>query len=441
MAGTHAQKSPSAAERYHNCAGSIALIASLPPEQKDSAGYAAQKGTAAHALLEWCLRDRTPPSTYRGRLIELVGHNEDAKLLGPRAKMPPKAKGRKVFEVDADMVEGVTTAYAYVIAKAGDATITLEGRTNPLPERDDCHGTADVTIDGWPYSLEVVDYKNGRMVVNHIDNPQLLAYLLGRVHEFGWDYGSFSITVVQPNAFHECGAVRTYTVCSKTLKEFEAKHRAAVERADEALAAYALVATDEDLKNWSDEYLKAGDHCTMCPAAAICPAFRAKLAAEAKADFDAFPITELYEAPDITDPERAAAVVKWAPLMKALIRQAEAYLYNSLAAGKKVEGFKLVRSKTNRVWRDDMTPAAIAKAMVKEGFLNGNEASQLWTEPSLVTGPQAEKLVDKDKRAEFADKFLTKPEGQPKVVPADAAGIEVAVDAFAEFAPLVEDED
>lgn len=434
MAGTHAQKSPSGAERYHNCPGAIPLILTLPPEQRASAGRAAQLGTAAHGLLERCLGERTPPSSYKGRVIELIGEREDVSFLRKGAKLP-KDKKRVAFVVDDEMVENVGIAYDYVLSIIeGEPTakVFLEGRTNPLPDRDDTHGTADVTIDNWPFLLHVVDYKNGRMLVEHEDNEQLLSYLLGRAQEFGWDYEEYRITIVQPNAFHAEGRVRSVTVTAEDLRAFEVKHRAAVERVDEAADVLrAVMAGEQPTEDFVGTYLNAGPHCMMCNAMAICPAYRKKLMEEAKVDFADDP-TEDFKFM-ISDPERAQSVLRWAPYMTALIRACNAYVMASMTTGKKVEGLKLVRGKSTRRWRDDMTPDQIAKALVKGGYLNSNEVAQLWTDPQLTTAPKAEKLIPADKRRKFNEEFITKPKGGLLVVPEDDPRAEVVVDPNDDF--------
>lgn len=101
-----------------------------------------------------------------------------------------------------------------------------------------------------------------------------------------------------------------------------------------------------------------------------------------------------------------------------------------------MEGLKLVRGKSTRRWRDDLTPDQIAKKMVKEGYLNGNEVAQLWTEPQLVTAPQAEKLLPNKLRRKFNDDFLVKPEGSLRAVPSDEPGEAVVINPLDEFGPL-----
>ena len=85
--------------------------------------------------------------------------------------------------------------------------LKLEARVNPLPERDDTGGTADVTIDIWPDLLEIADYKNGTGVYVPIENNwQTRSYLLGRAvvenpEDLG-EYNHYRHSIGQPRHHH-----------------------------------------------------------------------------------------------------------------------------------------------------------------------------------------------------------------------------------------------
>ena len=51
----HAKLSPSAASRWINCPGSVALCATLP---KPPSTFYADEGTSAHALAEKCILEK-----------------------------------------------------------------------------------------------------------------------------------------------------------------------------------------------------------------------------------------------------------------------------------------------------------------------------------------------------------------------------------------------
>lgn len=446
MAGVHAHKSPSGAKRLHGCAGALALVATLPPEMQSTGGAAARRGTAAHFLMEVCLSEGAPPEAYAGRLIQITlddsGNEAGAEMLKKRAKLPkdPEARAR-TFEVDSEMIENVDVAFSYVTARCealGVAldTLQLETRTNPVPDRDDTSGTADITIDAWPTVLEVVDYKNGRITVEHEDNPQVLAYLAGRAHDTGWMHDSYVVTIVQPNGRHEEGEVRTFEITPDELLAFVDKHRTAAERAD--AAADALEALDGDPEarlalgaKWADTFLAAGDHCTFCEATHICPAAKAARRAQAMTDFDT-PVDEL-PAPLVEAHAEAVAILERAPHMQAMIRAAANFVHNEARHGRMPAGLKFVRKRSYRRWIDTDPPEILADKIVAAGYLNANEKALLMKPAALITGPQAEKLVPRDKRKDFAAEFLHKPEGGLKIVLESDPGEAVEVQPGQDF--------
>jgi hypothetical protein len=66
------------------------------------------------------------------------------------------------------------------------------------------------------------------IVVEHNDNDQLLAYLLGKALEAEVRHDQrYAVTVVQPNAPHEEGRTRTVETTADELKAFQQRYRAA----------------------------------------------------------------------------------------------------------------------------------------------------------------------------------------------------------------------
>lgn len=409
MTGVHAKKSPSAAERFHNCAGAIPytdhLRAGGIPLSKGP-HVAAAKGSAAHHLLELCLQEWLEPRNFEGQFIAV--NSEKAWMTEKRPRAP------YVFEIDAAMIEGVTAVYAYVHKRWEEmhvGKIELEGRTNPLPDREDTAGTADVTIHAWPTLLELVEYKNGRFYVKLQDNKQLLAYLLGRAKEADFIYDEYAITVIQPNApgsdAEGGGRIRTLKVTPEDLLVFEVAHRTACERVDEAETALPVMPFEE----WASVYLVAGDHCGLCEAAASCPARQAWAREITNLDFDDQPC-ELVPLRDEITIDRAAAVARWADQLRAYIAKCEEIVSRLLLKGQEIEGFEMRRKRAHRRWREDLPPEKIVEAMVNAGYISQSDAEKLYTKPELISGPQAEKLVPKDKRKRFSDSMLVKPAGQ-----------------------------
>lgn len=471
MAGNHAKKGPSGAKQLHACPGALALVEALPAEQRSGSNEAAQRGTAAHFLLEKCLTERLPPSTFEGRIIVLLGDKEDGSMLKPSAKMPRRDVVH--FIVNDDMVYGVTMAYDYVLHRLTefdprDVELLLESKTNPVPDRDDTWGTADVTIDVFLLMLEVVDYKNGYGVVEHRDNPQLLSYLAGRAHDTGWSHNAYRITVVQPNADHEDGRVRSFDISREDLQAFVVKHRAAAEKADEASdVLHDLCMGDplgdisgfvdelpEGALTWADAYLNAGSpQCDNCDASLTCPAKKKWLQGMAKVAFDEEPPESPMHNP--TEIE-AGKILAWSPYLLQQIKLARVVEQVALHSGRALPDRKVVRQKPRgRKFVAGLgTPFEVAAKLVKGGFISDNERTLLFTEPELLSGPKIEKLVSTKKsdvlgddgkpltmRRLFAREFLYMPEGRLITAPLSDPREAVVVTAGDDFPDDLEDDD
>ena len=319
----HARLSASQTKDWFNCPGTIALKEMFPVD--DPSGAAAQLGTCAHTLIERCLEEGVDPRSYEGRLIQIKAPNtadEETVILAKAAKWP---KGTQVvcFEVD-DEIDATTCFIDYVIGRlvelfpeAYDTTgfgdevpygiavdavkrgqLKLEGRVNPLPERDDTGGTADVTIDAWPTLMELVDYKNGTgVLVKAPGNLQLKSYTLGRAVEKGGrpsDYESYRYTIGQPR-HHRAppGGMSWEDQTPEQLEAFEVELREACDRVDQARmclanlfsnhdkAGLATTPTVEEAREalYAAGFLSVGadgDHCHWCTHLNQCPASLAK---------------------------------------------------------------------------------------------------------------------------------------------------------------------
>lgn len=409
----HTARSPSQSHRFLNCPGALALCASLPKHVINIPSDAGRRGTATHALVERTLKEGSVPESYRDRIIELIGEEESVSILRPGAKLP--GRGRVFFIVDSEMIDGAEMATTYVRQRCkelgvAESALQLETRTNPLPERDDTSGTADVTIDAWDV-LEVVDYKNGYMTVEHEDNEQLLAYLLGKAIDTGWTHEQYLVTVIQPNASHAEGRVRSFPITKAKLLEFQNRYRVGIEDCELAEAQFEFVKSEQtSLADWARESLFAGDHCLFCDAAPTCPARLALAQDQAQIDFKDAPQKISLE-PDV---ESVARILEWAPQMESLIRSANAFAKATLEAGHAIPRHKLARRGGRRRWIDAARDTLLAK--VKK-FVPRDLWPKLLGEPEMISGPQAEKLVPAKQRKAFSDALLQAPEGSLTVVP------------------------
>jgi hypothetical protein len=433
----HANLAPSQSATWEPCPGSVAMIEAIPKKYRQPSGYYAQLGTAAHGLLERCLSTGHEPAEYLGRIIELLGEDENVSILKPGAKMPDD-EDRAIFVVDTDMIEAVETAVAYVLGRMeelGEGTsLSLEKSVRVLDTRDDCFGTADVVMSSWPDTLEVDDYKNGSGVLVEVeDNHQLRSYLLGAAREDKFSHDEYIYAVIQPRAPHSDGPIRSEAVSRKELLQFGLMLERAAKRVDESRAIMAKGGTADDL--FEQGFLEAGTkQCKWCEAAPTCPAALAKAEEIAGADFDDEPRELTAE----TDPERLGLLLPWIPFLDSWARAVSEHAQRVAESGGHVEDHKLVHKGSKRRWRE-VVPNTESDELTQDKLLeimNGEfavDAKSMLTKPALITGPQAEKLVEKKRRAEFSDMMLHKPDGPLTLVHVDDKRPEVVVDVASDF--------
>lgn len=137
-----------------------------------------------------------------------------------------------------EMIDGVTE-YLHALAAWG-IPVNIE-RTMRIPSiREDMEGTPDA----WAYDaiqklLRLADLKFGYRYVDVFENPQLLCYAEGLIHEFNLNDLDLWVefTIYQPRTFHRDGALRTWRVRASDLRPLinELKHAAAMSAMPDAV--------------------------------------------------------------------------------------------------------------------------------------------------------------------------------------------------------------
>lgn len=190
----HARLSPSN-HKWVYCPGSIREEAKYPYITNS----AAIDGTGSHLLLELCLNTGRPVQEYLNEYIG-IGHKD-------------KGSG---WHINQNRIERVQTCIDYVEKRKKEllkeysfVVVKTESKSNPglKYKRDDWWGTVDVTIFAYsseskiPTFIEVIDLKDGQRFVDVNDNPQLIAYMGGKIYEY-LSFKMFStpirMTIVQP---------------------------------------------------------------------------------------------------------------------------------------------------------------------------------------------------------------------------------------------------
>lgn len=309
---THAKRfSPSAAERWMTCPGSVAACLDLPNE---SSSYA-DEGTAAHYMAEQILRGADGKS--------LVGKKADNGV-----------------EMTAEMLLEVTkyTNYVLGVVEATGGILMVEQRL-PLIDitGEDAHGTSDVVILAGD-EIIVVDLKYGMGVkVEAENNPQLQIYALAALGQFGLaqDFTRARVVIHQPRLNH----VSEWAQPVSDLESFGVAIKWAVGNA--MLPDADLVPSDKG--------------CKFCRAKATCPAIRQ----QAMDEFEVLtPVPK-----EATDDQLASAMAK-ADLIEGWVKSIRAEVERRLLSGIAVPGYKIVQGKRgNRQWSNKEEAEALLKKM------------------------------------------------------------------------------
>ncbi len=392
MAGNHALLSPSAAEKWMGCPGSLLLEKGEP----DTGSTFADEGTAAHFLASECLADGYPPKVHIGHHIEVTpdGARWQADLIeGPG------------FTVDDDMAAYVATYVEAVRKYAEGGALFIEQRLpiTPWTTEPDAFGTSDAVVLTPDGELIVVDLKYGRgELVSPEENKQLMIYALAALEEFSLvgDIKSVRLVIHQPRVHH---APQEWPVSLERLSAFgeEVKVRAAA-----ALECY----------NEGHQVLSPSDSaCRWCKAKHKCPALDKLVTETVGAQFD--DLTDAARIAPAGNAEELAKKMAACDLIEKWIKAVRGKVEAELFAGREVPGYKLVQGKKGaRQWLN----ADDAEATLKSMRLKVEEMYDM----EVISPTSAEKIFGEKgtapsvKRWNKLQGLITQKDGGPSVAPA-----------------------
>jgi len=386
----HAKLSPSAAERWMNCPGSIALSAKAP---RGKTSIHAAEGTVAHTVSEQLASGALSLPQVIERIGEVV--MQDGYEITITEEMVEGAE--EYQELGLKLKAGLNrpAKVVDVVEEKVHASIPQAGR--------DLWGTADRLIYQPGNHLYVIDYKYGKGVAVEVErNPQLMIYGLAAMDTVaGKAFEKVTLVIHQPRAFHADGPVRMWTT---TVAELE-KWRLAVGE-----AAGACLAPDAPCN--------PGDWCRWCPASGVevkgggflCQAEYRQIKEVTLADFEVDspenpPMPEV----DALSQDQVALALKWRGAVESWFKRVADRAMERALAGEDIAGFKLVEGRSRRTVSDAESIAADLT------MLHGEDAVY---EKKLVGLGKLEKLAGKKKVAEYvANGWITKPPGALSLVP------------------------
>lgn len=387
----HSPLGASGAHQWMVCAGSINESVGWVDEESEYASL----GGAAHVVAEHCLKNKIEPWTMIGDYVC------DDRIVAVK-DIPPEEEQEGYELIDKNMVDAV----AIYIDHINDWHPDRHQGNSWIERKFHCpeihplfFGTSDFVYLDEDGVLHIWDYKHGiGIVVEATDNPQAMYYAAGVIEDLGiWDtVTKIVIHIVQPRGWHFDGAHRTWELSPDELDAW---------LFDDCVAAMKLAEISRDTI--------AGGHCMFCPARqAQCPSIMA-----AMHEFEQLVIlvmenstatkvkdmeTEAKEGAKALTNEQLGRLLDLQKLSAIVTKAGKSTAHSRLSTGQDIPGVKMVKSRTNREYKD----GDVEKAAKKEF------GSKCMTDPKLKSPAQIDEMPEGKK---FTARWAFKPEGATTV--------------------------
>ncbi len=436
----HAKKSPSDSSRWINCPGCFQeekRLRSLGLIKEDQASFHAQEGTAAHGLVEIIVERiidgefKIDASKYLGRVIT-VDKKGNISILNKGVKIVEK--NVDIFEIDEEMVENCNVFINYFKDLVLGFTGLKRNPTKPLSDYgidveteikvklsayglDDIFGHLDlrVTYGGKVY---IIDFKYGKHVpVYAEDNTQLIIYALPVCKDT--DIEEVYIVIIQPRCF-QVEPVQIWETTPEHLNDW---------------ANDVLIPVSKAIDKSTTKLVAGDKQCKWCRCAGHCSAAEEYSLIEVQNEFpdELLSDDEILDVVENFSIDRLSAFMKKIPFINNIIKNVKQKATEVALGGEKLEGFKLVEGKTNRVWIDEEEI---------EAFLKKSRVKLKDFQVVKIKSPAQLEKIKKLKGK--LDDYITKPTGGPTLVPVSDRRKELVLQieaVEAEIDEFLEDDD
>jgi hypothetical protein len=359
---THAVLSPSSAERWMNCYGSVELSKNIV----DTGSSAANEGTMMHTVSATCLEKGYDAVGFIGTIDTETG---------------------LILQVSqANYVQDYVD-YVRTLANLTGAIMLIE-QSLPIgfmTGEDGAHGTADAIIITED-ELIIVDAKFGFKTVDAVENKQLQIYAAAAYEIYGmaYDFKTVRLVIVQPRG-------------TTTISEWVTTPKALMIFSEEV-----SFAADTILQG-NDTLVPTEKGCQWCKAKATCPAIRNKVLT----DFETI-------VPETAESEDLSRVMENAGLIESWIKSIRAEVERRLMSGTPVAGYKLVQGKRgNRKWGNPEEAESTLKDM---SFKHEMMYDYTLVSPTSIEKLVKSKQIDSDHWIKIQE-LITQSEGYPSVAP------------------------
>src|SRR5262245_1801723 len=287
----------------------MSLIRQLGPAADTKSSVYAEEGTAMHEMASHCL-------LYSRRADEYIGD---------------KFNG---FVMDEDHAAAVMvyveTIHSDWLDDGGEMKVEVRFDISSAVGAD-MWGTADCCLIS-DKLLRVYDFKGGRGITVNVENTtQLMIYELGALRSLAtYDIEEIELIIVQPRKPHRDGPVRR----SKRIKVI-----------DVAIDFTNAVIDAVQATKAPDAPLRAGDHCTFCPARGQCPELKNHALNTMHADFDGS-----LPAATLLTPLQIGELMNHVDLLDEFVRSVKERAQQIAESGVEIPGWKLVPKRATRKW-------------------------------------------------------------------------------------------